>query len=111
MKSIIGKNMKLLREANRFSQEHAASFLGIERSTYSNYESGIREIKLTHLEKLAHLFGCELNLFFEEDESVIQDMLICTFRMDQLPKDDLQEIASFKELVLQYLKMKRILAQ
>ena len=43
METTIGRNLKLLREANSFTQDQVASFLGINRSIYSNYESGDRE--------------------------------------------------------------------
>ena len=69
MKSVIGKNLKSLRVANGYNQENVAEFMGINRSTYSNYESGDREAPLDVLEKAALLFGCDLSLFFEEDKN------------------------------------------
>ena len=53
MNKTIGNNLKRLRDANRFTQEQLAVFLGINRSTYSNYEMGEREIPFTILEKAA----------------------------------------------------------
>ena len=41
---IIAKNIKLLRQASNYTQESVASFLGIGRSAYSNYESGDRDV-------------------------------------------------------------------
>jgi transcriptional regulator with XRE-family HTH domain len=64
METTIGRNLKLLREANSFTQDQVASFLGINRSTYSNYESGDREAPLEVLEKASDLFGCELSILF-----------------------------------------------
>jgi transcriptional regulator with XRE-family HTH domain len=110
MNEIVGNNLKKLREANRFSQEQVASFLGINRSTYSNYESGDREAPLEVLEKASDLFGCELHLLFEENESVVDNMLVCAFRVDDLSASDMKEVASFKNIVKNYLKIKRLLA-
>ena len=56
---IIAKNIKLLRQASNYTQESVASFLGIGRSAYSNYESGDRELPLSCMEKLADLYGCD----------------------------------------------------
>ena len=39
---IIAKNIRLMREVSDFTQENVASFLGINRSAYSNYELGVQ---------------------------------------------------------------------
>ena len=41
---IIAKNIRLMREVSDFTQENVASFLGINRSAYSNYELGTRRV-------------------------------------------------------------------
>lgn len=111
MSNIVGDNLKKLRDANRFSQEQVASFLDINRSTYSNYESGDREAPLDVLEKASDLFGCELHLLFEEDDAIVDNMLTCTFRVDNLADSDMAEIASFKNVVKNYLKLNQLLAK
>jgi len=109
MKTIVGKNLKILREKSGFTQAQVADFLGINRSTYSNYESGDREAPLDILEKSADLLGCDLYLLFEEDEKVVQEMLVCAFRVDDISDADMEEIAQFKHLVKSYLKMDQLL--
>lgn len=111
MNDIIGDNLKRLREANRFSQEQVSLFLGIKRSTYSNYESGNREAPLDVLEKASDLFGCELHLLFEEDDTIVENMLTCAFRAENLLDTDMAEVASFKNIVKNYLKLNQLLAQ
>lgn len=111
MKSVIGKNLKSLRMANGYNQENVAEFMGINRSTYSNYESGDREAPLDVLEKAALLFGCDLSLFFEEDKNALKGMLACAFRADNLNTDDMKEVADFKNIVLNYMKMERLLEE
>mgnify|MGYP001127414806 CR=1 FL=1 len=76
-KEIVGRNLKALREANCYTQEQVASFLGIQRSAYANYESGEREAPIGLLEKAGELMGCELSVLFDEDEKVVRDMLVC----------------------------------
>ena len=109
MNKTIGNNLKRLRDANHFTQEQLAVFLGINRSTYSNYEMGEREIPFIILEKAADLFGLDLHLFFEEDESVVDNMLVCSFRVDDLTPSDMAEVASFKNIVKNYLKINTLL--
>jgi len=48
---VLKKNLKCLNEANRFSQKQMTSFLGINRSTNSNYESGEREVPVEYFIK------------------------------------------------------------
>ena len=110
-KSITGRNLKALREANGYTQEKMAEYLGVGRSAYANYEAGERETPLEVLQKAADLFGCELALLFEEDETAVRNMLVCAFRADDLNADDMREVASFKSVVMNYLKMERLLGK
>lgn len=111
MNTIIGRNLKKLRECNKLTQEQVAKFIGIGRSAYSNYENGQRECPIKLLEKLADLFGCDLALLFNDDDSSTEEMLLCAFRIENLNDADLVEIAYFKNLVRHYLKMKNNISQ
>jgi len=108
MNSIIGHNLKVLREANRFTQEKVADYLGIGRSAYANYEAGEREAPIEVLESACKLFGCELNLLFSENECALHGMLVSAFRAEDLSKQDMREIAAFKTVVMNYIKMQRL---
>ena len=44
MNQIVGENLKKTRELSGFTQEQVAKSIGVERSAYSNYESGVREV-------------------------------------------------------------------
>lgn len=109
MNHIVGNNLAKFRKANRFTQEQMASFLGIQRSAYSNYELGEREVPLDILEKAAALLGCKLSLFYEEDTSLVDNMLVGAFRVDNLSVEDMHEVAAFKNVVMNYLKMDNLL--
>lgn len=112
MKRLIARNLKLLRDANDLKQEQIADYLNIGRSAYSNYETGDREAPLNVLEKLASLFGCELELLLEEDEETVRnEMMVCAFRTDGLTNSDMKEVARFKQVVLEYLKMTKMLGE
>ena len=108
---IIAKNIKLLRQASNYTQENVASFLGIGRSAYSNYESGDRELPLSCMEKLADLYGCDAYMLYEENESVIEDMLATAFRVDNLSPADMEQIAAFKRVVKNSLMMDTMLSK
>lgn len=108
---IVAKNIKLLRQASNYTQESVASFLGIGRSAYSNYESGDRELPLSCMEKLADLYGCDAYMLYEENESVIEDMLATAFRVDNLSPADMEQIAAFKRVVKNSLMMDKMLSK
>ncbi len=109
MSNTVGNNLKVLREANRLTQEKVADFLGVKRSTYSNYESGEREAPIEVLESASKLFGCELSTLFSEDKNALQCMLACAFRADGLCESDMREVAAFKGVVMNYIKMLRLM--
>ena len=109
-KMVVGRNLKALREANGYTQEQVANFLGIGRSAYANYEAGERETPMEVMERASELFGCELALLFHEDEQAVKNMLVCAFRADNLSVNDMKEVAAFKNIVLNYMKMERLMA-
>lgn len=108
---MFGQTLKLLREANNYTQENVAEFLGINRSTYSNYETGDREAPWSVLEKLANLYGCDQFDLESEDQAVLQGVIACAFRVDSLSVEDMKQVAAFKRLVMNYVKMKKIAAK
>ena len=112
MSNVIGRNLKVLREANDLTQEQMSSYLGIGRSAYANYEAGEREAPLEVLERSASLLGCELELLFEPDVETVKDqMMVCAFRTEGLTESDMKEVARFKQVVLEYMKMQKMLEE
>lgn len=111
MNNIVATNLKKLREAARYTQEEVSKALGITRSAYSNYESGEREAPYEVLEKASDLFGCDMYVFFEENEHVEALIFASAFRLNGLSEDDTAEIIRFKDIVKSYLKMETIEAR
>lgn len=105
---IIGENLKKIREVSGFTQEQVAKAIGIERSAYSNYEGGTREVPYNILENISNLFGCEPFILFEDDVHADNEIMATAFRISDLEENDLKEIAKFKDIVKSYLKMERI---
>ena len=108
-RTIISENIRRMREACKFTQEQVSQFLGIGRSAYSNYETGDRELPLGVMERLADLYGCDLYLLYEKDTDLVKNMLTTAFRVDDLSAEDMKQIADFKAVVKNYLKMDMLL--
>ena len=105
---VVGENLKKIRELSGFTQEEVAKSIGVERSTYSNQEWGIREIPYHVLENVSNLFGCEAFVLFEDSIHADNEIMATAFRISNLGENDLKEIAAFKDIVKSYLKMERI---
>ena len=48
-------------------------------------------------------------MFFEENKENFQTALTCAFRINNLDAEDIKQIAEFKGIVNNYLKMNRLL--
>ena len=94
---IIGENLKKIRELSGFTQDQAAKFIGVERSAYSNYEGGTREVPYHILENISNLFGCEPILLFEDNIQAENEIMATAFRISDLEDNDLKAIAAFKD--------------
>jgi transcriptional regulator with XRE-family HTH domain len=105
MKQRVGNNLRLLREKLNYTHEDVANYLGIERGAYANYDCGNREMPYDLMLKVCELYGLPLSALFEEDVAKLEEDLICCFRTDSLSKSDRKEIAWFKNIVRNYLKI------
>ncbi len=71
--SIVAKNLRKIREQNsNYSQQQVADYLGIKQSTYSNWESGINDVKSDFIPKLAIFFNANISDFFDNSKKVIK---------------------------------------
>lgn len=108
---IIARNIKRMREASNYTQDSVATFLGIGRSAYSNYEAVLRELPLEHMEKLADLYGCDAYMMYEENLDLVENMLATAFRVDNLTASDMEQVATFKKVVKNSLMMDSMLSK
>ena len=108
----LGATIKQLREGNGFTQEQLAEYLGIGRVTLTHYETGTRTPPLSLLEKLATLYGLELADLLDPDATTLALNSAFAFRSaGDLQPSHLEQIAGFRRVVANYLKMKRLDAQ
>ncbi|MGN0457609.1 MAG: helix-turn-helix domain-containing protein [Eubacterium sp.] len=66
--SILAKNLKTLRDTNRFSQELVGELLNVDRSTCSNWENGKTAPKISQLHTLSKFYNVSID-FLTSDHS------------------------------------------
>jgi len=67
----ISDNLKKIRNRRNVSQQEVADFLGIDRKTYVNWESGSADIKSSFVPKLAEFLNVDINDLFREKPAKI----------------------------------------
>lgn len=105
----LGATIKQLREGHGLTQQQLADYLEVNRVVLSYFESGERKPALPVLEKLASLFGLEVADLLAPDATTQTLNAAFAFRSaGSLHSQHLAHIASFRRIVSNYLKMKRI---
>lgn len=104
----IGNNIRLYRERMGLNQSDLASYLEVQREVISYYETGTREVPIDQLLKLSTLFGIELYDLLEEDAEISKANAAFAFRADELGQSDLEQIASFRKIVRNYLGLVKL---
>jgi len=105
MKTMVGHNLKMFRDASIFTQQEIADKLGIDRGAYANYESGNREMPFKLLTQISKVYGINLSVLFEEETATLEKDFICAFRKSKVCSEDQREINLFKTAVSNYMKV------
>lgn len=102
MISVVGKNLKKLREENKYTQEQVSDYLGITQSNLSKIENGERNFNMTLLDKLCLLYNCSPEYLLGETD--FHEKSGIAFRSDE--KVDLNVVAKMNEIT-GFLKLLR----
>lgn len=65
--------LKEFRKKMGFTQQDIADILGVERSTYTYYETGKTEIPTKKLHTLSKLYNIDINDFFDSNKIILND--------------------------------------
>lgn len=90
--SVVGPNLKALREAMGLGQKEVAAYLGVDQSLVSKFESGERVIRADMLEKLSALYCCPVQEI--ASEQVGRPRVAFVFRPHGLDGSDLGGLAA-----------------
>lgn len=100
---MIGENIRKRREALGLSQTELATEVNIERARISEYENGMRDMRLSKLQGIAAALGCEVErlLMTKSDESnVTKKHIQLLQRITMLPEADREKICTAIEYML-----------
>jgi hypothetical protein len=61
------------------------------------------------MESVAKLLGIDLSVLFEENEESLKSQLLCAYRAEDMDKDDMKQVAEFKDIAMSYLRMNKLL--
>ena len=67
---MLSEQLKIIRKANKFTQQGLADAIGIERSTYASYETGRNKPDVVLLSRIAKVFDVSSDFILEIDTTV-----------------------------------------
>jgi len=70
IRKVLGKKIRDAREEKNVTQKELGELLNYSAMAISHFENGIRELKLSDLQKLADFFKKPLSFFFPEEAPV-----------------------------------------
>ncbi|MFV0515425.1 MAG: helix-turn-helix domain-containing protein [Jhaorihella sp.] len=66
----IAQNIKKIREEKGLLQKQVASYIEVDKSTYSKIEKGLRDVTVIELYKMAQLFNMTVDQIIELEDGV-----------------------------------------
>ena len=105
--SIIGGNIRTLRENAGYTQSNIAAFMGVDQSLVSKIEKGERALSADMIEKLAALYGVSVEQL--ENEQVEPSKLSYAFRGGELSAEEMEAISAINRIALNAEFMRVIL--
>jgi len=66
----LANNIKIIRETQKLMQKDVALHIGVDKSTYSKIEKGLREVTVAELIKMTKLFNLSVDEIINYDENI-----------------------------------------
>jgi transcriptional regulator with XRE-family HTH domain len=110
----LADNIKVIREKQGLLQKEVALHIGVDKSTYSKIEKGLREVTVAELQKLTRLFNLNADQIINynensiptevviEDKSTIEQMQL----IQQLDEEDRSTVFKIIDKMLTTKKFK-----
>jgi transcriptional regulator with XRE-family HTH domain len=72
MKALVSENIRVIREANNYSQEYVANKLNVTQQAYSSMEKNPENMSLKRLRELCKILDVELITLLGEENLMVQ---------------------------------------
>jgi transcriptional regulator with XRE-family HTH domain len=66
----LANNIKTIREKQNLMQKEVALHIGVDKSTYSKIEKGLRDVTVSELNKMAKLFNLTTDQIINYDDNI-----------------------------------------
>ena len=96
--SFFSENLIKLRKNKGFTQQQVASKLGIDRTTYTKYETGVSEPAFEMLIRLSQMLNVSLDELFGGPVNDPLTAAVSDSRAESLSEDELELIAAYRGL-------------
>ena len=91
LKKVLGKRIREAREDKDITQKELGAVLGYSPMGISHFENGIRELKISDIQKLCAYFGKEMSFFLQPDTTL--------FRANQQKDGDFDAQKSYDDFI------------
>lgn len=110
----LAENIKVIREKQGLLQKEVALHIGVDKSTYSKIEKGLREVTVAELQKLSKLFNLSADEILNYDENILPKEVVIEDKttaeqiqlIQQLEEEDKQTIFKLIDKMLTNKKFK-----
>jgi len=90
----LADNIKVIREKQGLLQKEVALHIGVDKSTYSKIEKGLRDVTVAELQKLSKLFNLSADEILNYDENILPKEVVIE---DKTTAEQLQLIQQLEE--------------
>ena len=115
----LADNIKVIREKQGLLQKEVALHIGVDKSTYSKIEKGLREVTVVELQKLTKLFSLTTDQIINYNENIVPTEVFIEDKsnaeqlqlIQQLEEEDKQTIFKLIDKMLTNKKFKDFFAK
>lgn len=107
--SELSERLKYFRKKSHLTQKQVASALGMDRSTYSYYETGATRPKLHTLQSLARLYNTNVDLLLNSPHTEDETVLNSPDPFEKWYMDDkFNQLSDFEQAVLLRVRLMNV---
>ncbi len=101
VRTVMAMRLRVLRRAQRMTQDDVATKLNIHRTTYTKYESGVADPEPSRLLELANLFHVTVDFLLGKSDAPNPhpaDAVLCDGTLFALSEKEMALVAGFRRM-------------